>query len=50
MYEESLAATGIGSIAIGTLIVDVWWVAAIGVALVVAGVVAARVAARRRSR
>lgn len=47
MYDETLAATGVGGIVIGSVFVDIWWVALIGIGLMAAGVVAARLFRRR---
>jgi hypothetical protein len=50
MYDETLALTGAGAIAIGALQLELWWVAAGGFALIGAGVVLLRLRRRRAER
>jgi len=47
MYDEMLAVTGAGAIAIGGLQLEHWWIAAAGTGLMAVGVLVLRL--RRRS-
>ncbi|MGH1549096.1 hypothetical protein ACRAWB_07960 [Leifsonia poae] len=49
MYDEMLALTGAGAIAIGAIQLDHWWVGAAAGALVASGVLLLRVRVRRRA-
>lgn len=46
MYDDELAFTGLGSIAIGDFVFDSVWLVALGFALIVAGLLATRLGAR----
>lgn len=46
MYDEELAATGIGSVALGGLVFESWMLALVGLMLVGLGVVLMRVTRR----
>jgi hypothetical protein len=46
MYDETLALTGAGAIAIGGLQIEQWWIGAVAAALIAVGVAALRL--RRR--
>ena len=35
MYEEELAAAGLGGVTLGAAVLDLWWVVAIGAMLLV---------------
>jgi hypothetical protein len=47
MYDEMLAVTGAGAIAIGGLRMEHWWIAAVGTGLMAVGVLVLRL--RRRA-
>lgn len=49
MYDESLAFTGLGTVVIGSAVLDLWWVAAGAAAAIVLGIGVARVSGRRRA-
>ncbi|MDN4614168.1 hypothetical protein P5G50_06845 [Leifsonia sp. F6_8S_P_1B] len=49
MYDESLAFTGLGTVVIGSAVLDLWWVAAGAGVAIVLGIGVARLAARRRA-
>jgi hypothetical protein len=49
MYDESLAFTGLGTVVVGSAVLDLWWVAAGAAVAIVLGIAAARIAARRRA-
>jgi hypothetical protein len=49
MYDESLALTGLGTVVIGSAVLDLWWVAAGAAVAIVIGIAASRAAARRRA-
>jgi len=49
MYEEELAAAGLGGVTLGAAVLDLWWVVAIGAMLLVAGLALAGIARRAGS-
>ncbi len=49
MYDEMLALTGAGAIAIGAVQLDHWWIGAAAGGLIAAGVLTLRLRARRRA-
>ena len=50
MYDEMLALTGAGAIAIGAVQLDHWWIGAAAGALIAGGVLLLRVRARRTAK
>lgn len=50
MYDETLALTGMGTIMLGSIAVDLWWVAAGSAVLIGAGVVLSRLSRRSATR
>ncbi|GAA2450491.1 hypothetical protein GCM10009857_13240 [Agromyces soli] len=50
MYEESLAATGVGTIVVGAAVVDVWWVAAAAIGIGALALVTSRAVRAARAR
>lgn len=49
MYDEMLALTGAGAIAIGAVQLEHWWAGAAAGALIASGVMLIRLRARRRA-
>jgi hypothetical protein len=50
MYDETLAFTGLSTIMIGSIAVDLWWLAAASAALIGAGVLVSRLSRRTSTR
>jgi hypothetical protein len=46
MYDETLAFTGIGAITIGSLVLDIWWLAAVAVGILLFGIALTRLGRR----
>lgn len=50
MYDETLALTGMGTIMLGSVALDLWWVAAGTAVIIGAGVVISRIGRRHATR
>lgn len=50
MYDETLALTGMGTIMLGSVALDLWWIAAGAAVIIGAGVIVSRISRRSATR